>query len=202
MTSVSDVKCYPHDVGRWEPNARGRLAEAALDLFLEHGFDETTVAEIAERSGLTERTFYRHFADKREVLFGGGGELSELICGAIGGAPASATPIEAVGAGLEATVTFFDEDRRPFARRRHAVISASRELRERELVKLASLASDMTAALLRRGVKEPAATLAAEAGIAVFRISFDRWVDESEPRDLRRLLRASLKDLRAVLATS
>ena len=189
-------------VGRWEPNAEGRLAEAALELFLERGFDEATVAEIAERAGLTERTFFRHFADKREVLFGGGPGLSDLLIDAVVSAPPSATPIEAVATALEATVTIFDEARRPFARRRRAVISANPELQERELVKLASLVADMTAALRRRGVKEPVATLAAEAGMTVFRIAFDRWVDESEQRDLRRLLRASLKDLRAVLATS
>lgn len=186
-------------MGRWEPNAQGRLAEAALDLFLERGFDQVTVAAIAERAGLTERTFFRHFADKREVLFGAGG-LSDVMTSAVIDAPPSATPIESVAAALEATVTIFDEARRPFARRRRAVISASPELQERELVKLASLVVDMTAALRRRGVKEPAATLAAEAGMTVFRIAFDRWVDESEQRDLRRLLRASLKDLRSVLA--
>lgn len=189
-------------VGRWEPNAQGRLAEAALDLFLERGFDEATVAEIAERAGLTERTFYRHFADKREVLFGGGSALSDLMANAVTDAPRSATPIDAVAAALEATTTIFDEARRPFARRRRAVITANPELQERELVKLASIASDMAAALRRRGVDEPAATLAAQAGITVFRAAFDQWVDESEHRNLRRLLRASLKDLRSVLATT
>jgi AcrR family transcriptional regulator len=202
MTSVSDVKGYAGDVGRWEPNAQGRLAEAALELFLERGFEQTTVAEIAERAGLTERTFFRHFSDKREVLFGGGAGLSGLMIDAVTHAPPSATPMDAVAAALGATAVFFDEDRRPFARRRRAVIAANPELQERELVKLASLAADMTAALHRRGVKEPAATLAAEAGMTVFRIAFDRWVDESEQRDLLRLLRASLKDLRSVLATS
>jgi AcrR family transcriptional regulator len=190
------------DVGRWEPNAQGRLAEAALELFLERGFEQTTVAEIAERAGLTERTFFRHFSDKREVLFGGSAGLSGLMIDAITDAPPSATPMDAVAAALEATVLVFDEDRRPFARRRRAVIASNSELQERELVKLASLAADMTAALRRRGVREPAATLVAEAGMTVFRIAFDRWVDETEQRDLRRLLRASLKDLRSVLATS
>ena len=188
-------------MGRWEPNAQGRLAQAALDLFLERGFEETTVAAIAERAGLTERTFFRHFADKREVLFGGGG-LNDVLTKAIADAPSSAAPIEAIAAALEATVAIFDEARRPFARRRQAVIAASTELQERELVKLASLVEGMTSALHRRGVKEPAATLAAEAGMTVFRIAFDRWVDQSEQRDLRRLLRASLKELRSVLATS
>jgi AcrR family transcriptional regulator len=190
------------DVGRWEPNAQGRLAEAALELFLERGFEQTTVAEIAERAGLTERTFFRHFSDKREVLFGGRAGLSALMIDAVTKAPPSSTPMDAVVAALEATALVFDEERRPFARRRRAVIASNPELQERELVKLASLVADMTAALRRRGVKGPAATLAAEAGMTVFRIAFDRWVDESERRDFRRLLRTSLKDLRSVLATS
>lgn len=202
MTSGPDVNSYAGDVGRWEPNAQGRLAEAALELFLERGFEQTTVAEIAERAGLTERTFFRHYSDKREVLFGGSAGLSALMVDAVKDAPPSATPIDAVAAALEATVAVFDEERRPFARRRRAVIGSNPELQERELVKLDSLVADMSAALRQRGVKEPAATLAAEAGMTVFRIAFDRWVDESEQRDLRRLLRASLKDLRSVLATS
>jgi len=189
-------------VGRWEPNAQGRLAEAALELFLERGFEQTTVAEIAERAGLTERTFFRHFSDKREVLFGRGGGLSTLMTDAVKDAPPSARPMDAVAAALEATAVVFDEARRPFARRRQAVISANPELQERELVKLSSLVEDMKAALHLRGVKDPEATFAAEAGITVFRIAFDRWVEESEQRDLRRLLRISLKDLRSVLATS
>lgn len=187
------------DVGRWEPNAQGRLAEAALELFLERGFEYTTVAEIADRAGLTERTFFRHFSDKREVLFGGSARLSTLMINAVTDAPPSAGPIDAVAAALDVTADVFDEQQRPFARRRHALIASNPELLERELVKIASLVSDMTAALLDRGVKEPAATLAAEAGMIVFRIAFDRWVDESEQRDFRRLVDASLKDLRSVL---
>ncbi|MFD9129671.1 TetR/AcrR family transcriptional regulator, partial [Kitasatospora sp. NPDC059571] len=85
-------------MGRWEPNARGRLAEAALGLYGERGYEQTTVAEIAERAGLTERTFFRHYADKREVLFDGSGVLQELFAAAVAGAPESAAPIDAVGA--------------------------------------------------------------------------------------------------------
>ncbi len=87
-------------MSRWEPNARGRLEQAALELYVERGFEQTTVAEIAERAGLTERTFFRHFADKREVLFAGAGTLRELLVSAVAGAPASAAPIEAVAAAL------------------------------------------------------------------------------------------------------
>src|ERR1700688_2754920 len=116
-------------MGRWEPNAAGRLGEAAMQLYTERGFDSTTVAEIAERAGVTERTFFRHFADKREVLFGGAGALQDLLVSAAVGAPDSATPIDAVAAALEAAGILF-EARREFARQRQAVIAANAELRE------------------------------------------------------------------------
>ena len=107
-------------MGRWEPNARGRLEQAALDLYLERGFEQTTVAEIARRAGLTERTFFRHFADKREVLFWGSGALQEVLVGAVAGAPPSAAPIDAVAAALEAAGGLMQE-RRACARRRQAI---------------------------------------------------------------------------------
>src|SRR5579872_7436520 len=98
--SVTVVK-YARGMSRWEPNARGRLEQAALELYVERGFDQTTVAQIAQRAGLTERTFFRHFTDKREVLFWGAGALQELLVSTVAGAPASAAPIDAVGAALE-----------------------------------------------------------------------------------------------------
>ncbi len=127
-------------MGRWEPDARGRLATAALALYAERGYEQTTVAEIARSAGLTERTFFRHYADKREVLFAGAGELEDLFVRAVAGAPASAAPLAALTVGLDAVAEMF-ADRREFARRRHAVITANAELQERELIKLASLAA-------------------------------------------------------------
>ena len=186
-------------MGRWEPDARGRLEKAALDLYGENGFENTTVAEIAERAGLTERTFFRHFADKREVLFWGAGSLQELMVDTLSGAPDSAAPIDAVAAALEAAGTIF-EARRDGARRRQAIIAANPELRERELIKLATLAAALADALRRRGVKEPAATLTAEAGIAVFRVAFERWIDERNRRGFSQLVRQSLDELRVVTA--
>jgi len=186
-------------MARWDPDGRGRLERAALSLYAERGFENTTVAEIAESAGLTERTFFRHFADKREVLFSGAGELQELLVSTVAAAPRSAAPIEAVAASLAAADVAL-EDRRDFARQRQAVIAANEELRERELIKLAKLASALAEALHQRGVKEPAATLTAEAGIAVFRVAFERWVDEKNRRDLPRLIRDSLDELRAVTA--
>jgi AcrR family transcriptional regulator len=168
---------------RWEPDSRGRLEQAALALYGERGFESTTVAEIAERAGLTERTFFRHFADKREVLFGGAGLLQELMVRAVADAPAAAVPIDAVMRAV-----------------RHAVIVANTELRERELIKMATLASALADALRGRGVHDPAASLTAEAGVAVFRVAFERWVEAPDPSDLPTFMRASFDELKAVTA--
>jgi AcrR family transcriptional regulator len=186
-------------MGRWEPGARGRLEQAALALFGERGFEQATVAEIAARAGLAERTFFRHFADKREVLFAGAGSLQDLLVSTLAGTPDSAAPIDAVAAALQAAGVLLQE-RREYARQRQAVIAANAELQERELIKLASLASALAGALRRRGVTEPAASLAAEAGIAVFKIAFERWVSEPSQRDLPQLIRESLDELKAVTA--
>ncbi len=191
------VIMYNPAMGRWEPNARGRLERAALELYMERGFEQTTVAEIAKRADLTERTFFRYFADKREVLFAGAKSLQELLVSTVAGAPDSAAPIDAVAAALEAAGAVFDE-RRDYSRRRQAVIASNVGLQERELIKLASLASAIAEALRRRGVKEPAASLTAEAGIAVFKIAFGRWIGEVGQHDLARLIRESLDELKAV----
>jgi AcrR family transcriptional regulator len=190
---------YHRTVSRWEPNARGRLEQAALDLYTERGFDQTTVSEIAERAGLTERTFFRYFADKREVLFWGQGALVEMLVNLVGGAPDSAAPLDAVAAGFEAAGELF-EGRREHARRRQAVIAANAGLQERELIKLASLASAIADALRRRGVGEQAARLTAEAGVAVFKVAFERWINDTANTDLARRIRQSLDELKAVTA--
>ncbi len=193
------VVIYDRGMGRWEPDARGRLEQAALALYGERGFEQTTVAEIARRAGLTERTFFRHFADKREVLFAGAGTLQEFLVSAVADAPDSVAPIDAVAAALGAAGALLQE-RREYARQRQAVIAANAELRERELIKLASLASALAGALRRRGISDPAASLSAEAGIAVFKIAFERWINETSQRDLPQLIRESLDELKAVTA--
>ena len=190
---------YHRRMARWEPDSRSRLEQAALALYGERGFENTTVAEIAARAGLTERTFFRYFADKREVLFSGAGTLQEVLVSAAVGAPDSAAPIDAVAAALEAAGALLQE-RREFARQRQTVIAANAELQERELIKLASLAAALADALRRRGVPGPAASLTAEAGIAVFRVAFERWVNESNQPDLPQLIRESLDELKAVTA--
>ena len=186
-------------MGRWEPNARGRLEQAALELFVERGFEQTTVAEIAQRAGLTERTFFRHFTDKREVLFAGGSALQELLVNAVAQAPYDAAPLDAVADALQTAAPHLQQ-RGDYPLQRQSVIAANPELQERELIKLAGLATAMAAALRDRGVPEPAASLAAEAGIAVFRVAFERWTIEDCHPDLAELMQDSLAQLRAVTA--
>ena len=184
-------------MGRWQPDAQGRLRQAALDLYGERGFDATTVADIAERAGLTKRTFFRYFADKREVLFAGSEELEARFVEAVSAAPESAGALDAVAAGLDAVAAFFD-GRPDYAARRQQIIASHPELQERERNKLASLALAVAEALRRRGVGDPGAILAAESGVTVFRVAFERWVDPENDRDLRTLMHESLRELRAV----
>jgi AcrR family transcriptional regulator len=179
-------------MARWEPNAAGRLREAALELFEERGFEQTTVAEIAARAGLTERTFFRHFADKREVLFRGSEALRDMLTAAVDGAPASSSALEAVSAALEAAGAAFVPE---LARRRRAIILATPELQERELIKLASLTDALAEALRRRRVPDPIAQLAAETGIAVFRITFERWATDPAERPWTEHLHEALAEL-------
>ncbi len=186
-------------MSRWEPNAMGRLEQAALDLYQERGFEQTTVTEIAERAGLTERTFFRYFADKREVLFGNQDRLRTIYVSTIGTAPASATPLDAVAAALQAAIPVFRE-RHELIRQRQAVIAANPELQERELLKQAALTSAMADALRSRGVSDLAASIAEEVGAITCKIAFDRRVSESDEQDLSRLLRASLDQLKGIVA--
>jgi len=186
-------------MGRWEPNARGRLAKAAMELYAEQGFDQTTVAEIAVRAGLTERTFFRHFTDKREVLFYGMEMLRDLLVRAVADAPASATAMDAAGAAFEAAGAILQENPER-VRLREAIVSAHAELRERELIKLAALAAAVAGGLRDRGIPEPAASLAAETGAAVFKIAFARWVSGPGQPDLPGVIRESMAQLEGVLA--
>ncbi len=187
-------------MGRWEPNSRGRLQEAALALFAERGVDQTTTAEIAARAGVTERTFYRQFADKREVLFGGSDLLQGAIVAGVAGAPASEGPLDAVTRGLEAAAAFLGEFRKDLSKLRHSVIAANPELHERELAKLGAYAAAVAEALRQRGVGEPRATLAADAGMTVLRVSIDRWATGDDDRDLKDILAASVDELRGLVA--
>ena len=185
---------------RWQPGARERLQAAALHRFAERGFDGTTVAEIAAAAGVTERTFFRHFADKREVLFHGQDVIEGMFLAAVEGA-VEGDPMALVAAALDGAAAFFPEERRAWSRARQAVIDADPGLQERELLKLSSLAAALTAALRRRGVDATAAALAAEAGVAVFRVAFSTWIADGEERPFAELQPAVLAELRSVVGS-
>lgn len=194
---------YYERMARWEPGARERLVVAAVDLFAEQGYDATTVAQIAERAGVTKSTFFRYFPDKRELLAAGQQTLSQLLAAGIAEAPAGAGPLEAVAVGLERA----SEAMRPFNRelgpRIKAAIAASSELQERAALKSVGLAAAMTAALIARGVPESTAQLAGEIGVLAFKRGYAEWSgsDREDAGTLAQYTRAALKELRAASAS-
>jgi AcrR family transcriptional regulator len=187
---------------RWEPGTPERLQRAALELYAARGFEETTAAEIAQSVGLTERTFFRHFSDKREVLFHGQQLFAQAFLDGVDAAPPHAPPIDVVAAALHSATVFFPDERRPHSRTRQSVIDRNPPLQERELHKLASLATTLADALRARGVAEPAATLAAQSGVTVFGIAFAQWIREGEDRSLADITDSVLRELRTVTSGS
>ncbi len=188
---------YSHGMSRWAPDARVRLEQAALELYDQHGYDQTTTTQIAKRAGLTQRTFFRHFADKREVLFDGAGRLQDFLVDGVLHAPTHAAPLEAVAVALGTAGAVFPFERE-LSRQRQRIILANSELQERELIKLTSLSTALADALRQRGVPDRAARLAAEAGIAIFRSAYERWLDELDQDDFGQLIRDSLEELRTI----
>jgi AcrR family transcriptional regulator len=187
---------------RWEPGARERLVLAAVDLFSEQGYDETTVAQITERAGVTKSTFFRHFPDKRELLVAGQETLSRLLAEGITGAPAGATPLDAVAAGLERASDEMGPLNRELGPRLRAAVAASAELQERDALKSVGMAAAMTDALVGRGVPDAPARLAAEMGVLAFKQGFERWsgVGRGEDDRLADHATAALAELRAAAA--
>ena len=187
-------------MGRWEPDARGRMLDAALELFAEQGFEKTTACDIATRAGVTERTFFRHFADKREVLFVSPNALDETVAEAIAAADEQATPMQMVLAGVRAAAAGIDAVRsREQAAERARIIDSTPALRERELLKAASMTTAAQTALADRGVGEPIAGLAAHSAVAVFQAAFSRWVSGATDLSLAECVdetAATLRDLR------
>lgn len=171
-------------MARWEPGAAARLREAALRLFAEQGFDATTATEIATTAGLNERTFFRHFGDKREVLFHGQEAYLATFLEGIESAPDGAGLPDLVAAALRSASVGFPDSRRADSRRRQAIIAATPALQERDRHKTAVLAERLAAALRGRGVAEPAATLAGESAATVFAVSFAQWLAAGERRPL------------------
>jgi len=187
-------------MARWQPNAPERLALAALDLFAERGYENTTVAQIAERAGLTKSTFFRHFPDKREVLFGGD-TLADLLIEGIAAAPVAASPLEAVANALDTVGRdAFTQARREFSARRRAVILANAELQEREALKRLALAASMMDSLRRRGIPDLTSCVAAELGALTLKIAYERWIDVTPGDQFSNVARRTLSELRAASA--
>ncbi|SNQ50887.1 TetR family transcriptional regulator [Frankia canadensis] len=190
-------------MGRWEPGARERLVVAAVDLFTEQGYDATTVAQIAERAGVTKSTFFRYFPDKRELLVAGQETLSRLLAEGIAEAPAAASPLQAVAVGLERVSGAMGPLNRELAPRLKAAVAASTELRARDALKSVSLAAAMATALVARGVPESTAAIAGELGVLAFRRGFAAWSegDRADGDELAHHTLAALDELRAASAS-
>ena len=184
---------------RWEPGARERMVLAAVDLFTEQGYDATTVAQIAERAGVTKSTFFRHFSDKRELLVAGQEVLSRLLAEGIAEAPQTSSPLEAVAAGLERASSAMGPMNRELGPRLKAAIAASTELQERDALKSVGLAAAMTTALKARGVPDPIAHLAGEMGVLAFKRGYSEWVAAHDDTEggLAPYTATALEDLRA-----
>lgn len=196
------VNIYTARMGRWKPGAPARLERAALELFTERGFAATTVPEIAARAGLTTRTFFRHFADKREVLFAHEQDLPTLVERLMAEAPEPLGPVAVIAYGLEqlAATVFADTAVRSALRARRAIIEADQGLRERELQKRARLSEAGRQGFLRRGADGLTATLAAELAVTVFSVALARWLDGEDERELSELFAETLRALRTVTA--
>ena len=184
-------------MARWEPNAMERLERAALALFTEHGYDATTVAEIADRAGLTKSTFFRHFADKREVLFGGRDLLTELFSQAIRTAPPGTTIAGCLATALGSASIAFTPDRHELAPQRQAVVAANSELQERELLKRAHLIAAVADGLRARGTDDTTARLAAELGLLAFSIAYARWAAPGNEQPYTEIAHEALRELQA-----
>jgi AcrR family transcriptional regulator len=183
-------------MARWQPDARGRLAAAALELFAERGFDQTSVADIAARAGLDKRTFYRLFGDKREALFSGSESVEATLVAAV--ADSESAPFDAVVAAYRRVAEEIFADRLDVVRIRQSIIDGSPELKERELRKTGSLAAAVAAALRAKGVDDATATLATESGTTVFRVAFARWLAPGSGSSLADLVADVATELRAV----
>ncbi len=197
-----DTSClhYNDGMSRWQPDARERLERAALELFTEQGFTATTVPQITARAGLTTRTFFRHFADKREVLFADDGDIPALAARLIAEAPPGLGPMDIIEAGLEtvAAAQFSGGVEKLIQRR--AVIESDEGLRERELRKLRALTEAIEQGFRDRGVGELDAVLIAHLTVTVFSISIGRWVGQHGATSLPDVFRQTWSSMRSVLA--
>ena len=185
---------------RWEPGTRGRLQDAALELFAARGYEQTTATEIAQAVGLTERTFFRHFTDKREVLFHGQQALTDAFLAGLQEAPAGASPIGLAVSALRSSSGFFDDERRSHSRLRQSVIDANPALQEREALKLVGLGRALSGALRDRGVDDMTADVAAQLAVMAFGIAFAHWIAEGEKRSFETIVMDVVREVGAVAA--
>lgn len=185
-------------MARWESGTAERLQNAALDLFAARGYEQTTATEIAQAVGLTERTFFRHFSDKREVLFDGQQSLIDAFLAGLADAPTGATPTELAVRALRSSASFFDDERRPWSRKRQSVIDANPALQEREALKLAGIGRALADALRARGAGGVAAEIAAQIAVMAFGIAFTQWIAEGEERSFCDIAMSVVRDVGAV----
>jgi len=186
-------------MARWQADTEGRLKLAAIDLFGARGFEAVTVSDIAAAVGVTERTFFRYFADKREVLFTNQDDYQAQFLDALDASDATA-PMTLVETALHGGAAFFADERRPWSRARQRIVDFSAALMERESLKRTSLTDAIATALVTRGIAPVPAALAAQSGSAAFHLAFAAWIAEGETRSFTELLDDVLADLRALLA--
>lgn len=185
---------------RWKPGSKERLQVAALELFAARGFEQTTAAEIAGAVGLTERTFFRYFSDKREVLFEGQESFMQTFVDGVNETPPDAAPLDFVANALGRAAELFPNERRGQSRTRQSVIDSHPALQERETHKMSNLAATIAGALHDRGIREPAASLAAESCVTVLTIAFAHWLRDGESRSMRDIFTEVLGELRNLSA--
>jgi AcrR family transcriptional regulator len=194
-----DVIAYTGVVSRWQPGAQERLARAAIELFTEQGFAATTVPQITARAGLTTRTFFRHFADKREVIFGGD-EIPEFAARLMAQAPASLDPMTLIVTGLRTVAETRFEGQRDEVRQQRDIIRSDEGLRERDLRKRAALSAVIRDSFIGRGVDPRTAALLAETSVTLLHVALDEWLDAADDRTLFEIISAGLQSLQTALA--
>ncbi|GAA3583342.1 TetR/AcrR family transcriptional regulator [Kribbella ginsengisoli] len=197
---TSHVINYTRPVSRWQPDARERLERAALELFAEQGFAATTVPEITARAGLTTRTFFRHFADKREVLFSGEEEVPGLVTQMMADAPAALDPVTLIVEGLKTIAETRFEGRREELREKRQIVRTDESLRERNLRKLAALRDAIHTGFVARGVAPLPATLLAEISVTLLNVSLNEWLDQTADRPLFDIVLDTLESLQTTVA--
>jgi AcrR family transcriptional regulator len=185
-------------MGGSRKDVRVRLQRAALELYAERGYGRTTAADIAALAGVTERTYFRHFPDKREVLFDGDAEFRAALAAAVLAAPAEMPPLPALLQAFRSAAPMFERDRAA-QEFRHRIVASTPELQERDQMKVALLTDALTEALERRATPPGPAWLAAACGTAVLTRARTQWLAGS-PRDYPTLLADAFGELGVLVA--